>query len=162
MPSRLRSVPPHLRPASRRRAWTKAALAATLLGVAVTGAGAVPAQAAQAGAGTTASWKCDGGRVNVPSNPDYYTAYCKKGGSSVRVDFYPDSGDKKEYLYVRDGFANGHKTVAYLSVKGEGTARFTTGEYTRNYPEGRDAALKVCTSGSSKAVCSGWEDGGTT
>ncbi|MFF1646655.1 hypothetical protein [Streptomyces sp. NPDC058240] len=86
----------------------------------------------------------------------------KKGSSSVRVDFTPAAGDRKEYLDVQDHFGNGRKTVAYLSVKGEGVARFTTGRYTRDYPEGRDVALMVCTSGSAKAVCSDWEDGGTT
>ncbi|MFB7210046.1 hypothetical protein [Streptomyces sp. NPDC056255] len=147
----------HSRTPVRRHAWLKGAAAAVLLGVAV-----LPAAPAQADTRTAASWKCGGGLVSVPSNPDYYTAWCKKGSASVRVDFTPTAGDRKEYVHVRDHFANDRKTVAYLSVKGEGVARFTTGSYTRDYPEGRDAALMVCTSGSAKAVCSDWEDGGIT
>ncbi|MFF1646656.1 hypothetical protein [Streptomyces sp. NPDC058240] len=56
---------------ARCHAYLKSAVAAA----AVFGAVVLPAAPAQADMRTAASWQCDGGRVNVPSNPDFYTAW---------------------------------------------------------------------------------------
>lgn len=92
-------------------------------------------------------------------------AYAKaaKGGSYVKSDFYAYG----EHLKIYDHYNNGHSTVAYLKVEGSGTARFTSkGKSYRNvnlsYSENKDVWTKVCTSGLSSAVCTGWSKVYTT
>jgi len=90
-------------------------------------------------------------------------AKAAKGSSYVKSDFWANG----EHLKLYDHYNNDHSTVAYLKVEGSGTARFTSqGKTYRDinlsYSENKDVWTKVCTSGSSKAVCTGWSKVYTT
>ncbi|MFD7532732.1 hypothetical protein ACFV8E_34880 [Streptomyces sp. NPDC059849] len=120
-----------------------------------------PAQASPAGGQVVASsWKCSGNTVGEPMRT---YAVCTKFASDgkpiggVSATFY-HSG---EVLEVYDNFNNDHHTAAYLSVSGNGTARYFTGKHDLSFPEGLSMSLKVCTSMYDGAVCSGWIAGTT-
>lgn len=137
----------------KKIAYGAAALAFTLGGV-TTATG--PASAAAPSA--TAGWKCstDGGSTST-------WAYCSKGHSWVEGYFYASG----EHFHVYDHFGNGHSTIAYLKVAGSGTATFSSGgkkhkDFNESFSENKKVQVKVCTSSSSKAVCSGWSPAGRT
>ena len=137
----------------------KAAYGAAALMFAVGGLTAATgaASAAVKAGGNDKSWVCD-----------VSTAYaeCAKGAKGVYAGWnYTD-----RELVIGDHFGNGHRTVAYVKVSGSGTARFfgpykkegTRKKIPADYSSGKSLKVKVCTSISSKAVCSGWSSASTT
>lgn len=143
---------------TRKIAYGGAAMLFALAGVTAasgTASAAAPAKASASKCHPAKSgWKCSIG-------PGW--AKAAKGNSYVMADFYATG----EHLLLDDRYNNGHSTVAYLKVEGSGTARFTSkGKKYRDinlsYSEHKDVWVKVCTSGSSKAVCTGWSKVYTT
>lgn len=88
---------------------------------------------------------------------------CWNGSSQIQADFRA----LDEKLIIRDQHSNGYAPIAKLSVAGSGTATFwgvSNGTRTHNesYTDGKAVSLKLCTSSSVNAFCSGTLGGGIT
>ncbi|MFC7307977.1 hypothetical protein ACFQVC_27580 [Streptomyces monticola] len=126
--------------------------AAAVLVVAGATAATLTGPAAQAETGSAAaSWKCTGGWDKAtPAARWRYHASCTRSGEGFSAYFQPYD----EILWVYDNFPNNRKTVAHLSVQGNGNASFRTGKHDESYAENLNVSIRVCSSSSSAAKCS--------
>ncbi|MBA0052871.1 hypothetical protein E0L36_18935 [Streptomyces sp. AJS327] len=85
-------------------------------------------------------------------------AFCRSSGSNVTQVTYVEKGDK---IKILDRYQNNRWTRAIVHVKGHSKKEYSSkGKRHRtvdkNYPEGLSVRVKVCTSWTKKAKCSGW------
>ena len=84
-------------------------------------------------------------------------AYCRTSAKNVTQVTYYDKGDK---IAILDKYNNDRWTKAIVHVKGHSKKKFSSkGKKHRvvegHYPEDRSIRVKVCTSWTKKAKCSG-------
>ncbi|MGI5346803.1 hypothetical protein ACQEU8_01260 [Streptomyces sp. CA-250714] len=85
-------------------------------------------------------------------------AFCRSSKRNVTQVTYYDKGDE---INILDRYNNNRWTKAIVHVKGHSKKKFSSkGKKHRvvagHYPEDRSIRVKVCTSWTKKAKCSGW------
>lgn len=138
-----------------KKFFAGAAVAAGVLG----SAAALPGTA-----GATAGWESYGGDYDASDDSGGRNVFAGVEFSGDTSDYYHASFRAYgEHLYLNDSYAEGEPIVVYLTVEGNGTARFEgegDGDENLSFDEGLDVSIQVCIGDT--GVCSAVYSGGTT